>query len=52
MTLGMFLILLIWIAVCTSKPEARKSWLDDVRITDGQPDRTVSEILAEYGKRK
>lgn len=41
MSVGMFIILLIWIAVCTSKPEeTRKSFLDDLRITKDENGQT------------
>ena len=51
MTMGMFIFLLIWIAICTSKKDEKKSFLSDITIVDeSKPQRSADEIIKNYGK--
>jgi hypothetical protein len=47
MTIGMFIFLLIWIAICTSKKDEKKSFLSDITIVDES--KPVKD-LRDYGK--
>lgn len=48
MTPAMFILLLLWIAVCTSKPEP-KTMLGQI---DTREPADIGKILAEYGRKK